>query len=307
MNILDITKQIRVFADQLESQNAPESEKPDPYAALKKAHAEGKVIQRDINADCDHENWRDEKNPDWKSHPSCYRIKPEPAFQLPPPPPGMEWHRTDGWQEGDLPQGWRPIAQFESRQPGDEWRDANSGWSDCRTFLEPRKGTSEFYRTSRPLTFMHAGKTWTWHRPGDPMPCKEGKRIYWLYKDGVFGSSENPEVVGWERKEDKVTDIIGWCYADEKKTVPLGPEDVPPGSVFRPIGWSSIPNAYVNYEAVVTNGVRTIGKDWGEFCSEYGYLPWLELHSEWQINRSIPLTGKWNPDAWEPCSKQTDA
>jgi len=24
---------------------------------------------------------------------------------------------------------------------------------------------------------------------------------------------------------------------------------------------------------------------------------------EWLINRSIPMTGKWNPDAWEACEK----
>ena len=37
MNIHDITKQIRAFADQLEEQN-----KPDPYAELKPPHKMGK-------------------------------------------------------------------------------------------------------------------------------------------------------------------------------------------------------------------------------------------------------------------------
>lgn len=92
-------------------------------------------------------------------------------------------------------------------------------------------------------------------------------------------------------------------YAEpETKEVELGQEDVPPGSVFRPIGWSGMPNAHVNYEAVVTNGVRTIGREWGDFCSEYGYLPWSELKNDWQINRSLS-EGQWNPDAWEPCKK----
>ena len=69
------------FADiQLPAVKADDSAKPDPYAELKAAHAAGKVIQSDVNEDCDHEDWRDEENPDWKRHPSCYRIKlkPEP-------------------------------------------------------------------------------------------------------------------------------------------------------------------------------------------------------------------------------------
>lgn len=33
----------------------------------------------------------------------------------------------------------------------------------------------------------------------------------------------------------------------------------------------------------------------------------LELRESRKVNRSIPLTGKWNPDAWEPCSKTIPA
>lgn len=87
-------------------------------------------------------------------------------------------------------------------------------------------------------------------------------------------------------------------YADEKKTVPLGPEDVPPGSVLLS-------------STAECNGMRwtsaTCSKNEGIEINGRSCIPWVELMSHWQINRSIPLTGKWNPDAWEPCSKEIDA
>jgi hypothetical protein len=58
--------------------------KPDPYAELKKAHAEGKVIQFVDDGDI----WRDIDKPNWKLPVRDYRIKPTPPFQLPPPPLG---------------------------------------------------------------------------------------------------------------------------------------------------------------------------------------------------------------------------
>lgn len=83
----------------------------------------------------------------------------------------------------------------------------------------------------------------------------------------------------------------------EPRRVPLGPEDVPPGSVFRrdskvmcqPISW--LPECMEFHDSS-----RLFQVTWQEFADE-----------NWQINRSIPLTGQWNPDAWEPCGKEVEA
>lgn len=156
MNILDITKQIRVFADQLESQNAPEAEKPDPYAALKKAHAEGKVIQGCIRG-----NWIDCPHPTWKYPVNTYREK-----------------------------------------------------------------------------------------------------------------------------------------LDEKKTVPFDISDVPPCSVL-----SLDPPRWFDIYGVCKEGIYVLDDE----PLVETLWKWNYLAEKVKINRSIPLTGKWNPDAWESCSKQTDA
>ena len=59
----------RAFLDKLE---------PDPYAKLKAAHAEGKVIQYNCGNDLKPE-WEDLPVPVFSDEPDCYRIKPEPS------------------------------------------------------------------------------------------------------------------------------------------------------------------------------------------------------------------------------------
>lgn len=68
----------------------PSTEKPDPYAELKKAHAEGKVVQFKPHG-CP---WEDSEKPDFTAPIACYRIKPEPeTFEA----HGKTWtHHTPG-------------------------------------------------------------------------------------------------------------------------------------------------------------------------------------------------------------------
>lgn len=268
--------------------------KPDPYAELKKAHAEGKVIQI-LNA----QNRYVDADPTWHSPPEAYRIKPEPTFQLPTPPPGMQWHREDGWEEGDLPQGTRPLVVNEESQPGDEhWTLGRGPWKALNLggFIYDEGHTR--CRTRRPLTFTHEGKQWTWHRPGDPMPCDKEARIEIISLLGKTTSDDGTLPLYPRAARSNIWEqTLGWRYADEKKTVPLGPEDVHPCSVFRikgkgSSGWHQM-KMCPQWDGLV-------------FTSKIS-VTYEELMRDWLINRSIPLTGKWNPDAWEPCSKEIDA
>lgn len=311
MNIATISKQIRAFADQLDATSEPE--KPDPYAELKAAHAAGKVIQGLIGG-----YWLDSPHPTWKYPVDTYRVKPdepvvcavakpEPAFQLPPPPPGMRWHREDGWKDDDLPSGYRPLVVGEKYVSGDEYRTKYSKDWHPETFMGTHTGSkkvtqseSSSLRTIRPLTFNHAGKTWTYHRPGDPMPCDGGSLIWALYDDGTPSlNSYCANDYVWGR-------VLGWRYAEpQTKTVPLGPEDVPPGSVFRHSEFK--PGVHLAPSLVQVNGVTWIRKNMiADGCSTE-FMAFSYLTQSWQINRSIPLNGKWNPNAWEPCSKTIPA
>lgn len=271
---------------------------PDPYAELKKAHAEGKVIQVRVSE----EVWEERDTLVWDSPPECYRIKSTTTFQLPPPPPGMQWHRTDGWEEGDLPQGWRPFHFGESSanpdysNVTDQVRDLSS-WRTL-TGGEIATATCCLLRTRRPLTFTHAGKQWTWHRVGEPMPCDGEARIEIISLLGKTTSDDGTLPLYPRAARSNIWEqTLGWRYADETKTVPLGPEDVPPCSVFSVKGKSS--SSWHQMK---------ICPQWDSvfFGSDIS-VSYEELMRDWFINRSIPLTGKWNPDAWEPCHKEIDA
>lgn len=82
----------------------PEAEKPDPLAAIRLAHEEGKPVQyRNANSSGAWSQWHDYDGGKDMASPMPidnhggyreWRIKPTtPPFQLPPPPPGMQWHR----------------------------------------------------------------------------------------------------------------------------------------------------------------------------------------------------------------------
>ena len=78
----------------------------------------------------------------------------------------------------------------------------------------------------------------------------------------------------------------------------FGPEDVPPGSVFC-MRAAKLPHVWCSILKVNWNGI--IVSDKKEFS-------WKDLRRDppCQINRSLPLTGKWNPDAWEDCVNVAD-
>lgn len=228
---------------------SPEASKPDSYAELKAAHAAGKRIQfRNANSSGAWSGWHDYDGGKYMAAPMPidshggyreWRIKPSSLnFQLPPPPPGMSWHRTDGWTAEMLPQGYRPLIEGEKLQRTYDYFSHTTypqGGFEVVLGLDdqyPANPKASFYRTTRPLVFTHEDKTWTWHRPGDPMPCDGGRRVYWLMvrDDARLASrcSEKAQRMRWSSSDtDNSSDIIGWRYADEPKTVDLGPEDVP--------------------------------------------------------------------------------
>lgn len=75
--------------------------------------------------------------------------------------------------------------------------------------------------------------------------------------------------------------------------VPLGPEDYPPGSVLRFAEQHWYNALYVSREVIcLVSGDSVAWKDWNKLQDD-----------GWQINTSIPDTGRWDKDAWRPCSK----
>jgi hypothetical protein len=74
---------------------------------------------------------------------------------------------------------------------------------------------------------------------------------------------------------------------------PLGPEDVPPGSTLRAAQGHWFIVLHVEATGVTISNVNGSR-----------FIKWHELNDEgWQINISRPDTGRWDKDAWRPCSK----
>ena len=133
-----------------------------------------------------------------------------------------------------------------------------------------------------------------WH--GGPCPLKDEEVEEWEYKfdSGVHIKEpcEKPSAYNWGMDGDGILAYRVLKTRTPKPKVPLGPEDVLPGSIFivptrKPSTWHAVTGVYED----------CVQLDHGDF-------PFDELMEDgWQINRSIPQTGKWNPDAWESCEK----
>lgn len=73
--------------------------------------------------------------------------------------------------------------------------------------------------------------------------------------------------------------------------VPLEAKDVLPGSVIKKPDWSKY------WRSVLLTQLDAI-----EIAGHH--ITYRELQEGWLINQSIPITGKWNPDAWTKCEKK---
>ncbi len=87
--------------------------------------------------------------------------------------------------------------------------------------------------------------------------------------------------------------LIGGVPFDQSSQVPLALEDVKPGSALRSAEGHWFVAAYATTEGVAVSTQL-----------ETRFIVWENLMNEgWQINTSIPDTGRWDATAWRPCSK----
>ena len=147
------------------------------------------------------------------------RVEQLKPFTLPTPPPGMKWHREDGWTAEMLPPGKRPFFLGETSvksnhdNPTDQVGGGKWAWG---TLAKGEIATvdSKHLRTARPLLFIHSGHEWTWHRAGDPMPCNGDKMVVALTEYGTATAKASQ----WQWGDDQGKgNIIGWRYADAEK------------------------------------------------------------------------------------------
>ncbi len=126
------------------------------------------------------------------------------------------------------------------------------------------------------------------------MPCDKEARIHYLdTNESCYGPEKASELFD-DFGKNYPWPIIGWRYAEiETKTVPLGPEDVPPGSVFR--SKDQPDTAFWAVAQVWTGGFYLRGEN----------VDWPLAMERMEINRPKHRDADGNPTLWEPCHKQS--
>ncbi len=220
-------------------------------------------------------------------------------------------------RERDSIQAKEPDSE-KKEDPHPNKEEVKKGVAEGKAWQYRRKGTSEWINPTQPFgpTF---GPTWNEKHDYRLVPIEEPPS-----KDEPNPHPNRAEVeagikVGkcWEVKRKiaatwtkaRPGEIPIWSMhhdyrlTPEPEYVPLGPEDVPPGSVFRGAGEAKEESN--KGWCIITSATETGIRYW-RHCdpgnqTEY---PWRALFDyESEINRSLPLAGKWDANAWEPCRK----
>ena len=207
----------------------------------------------------------------------AYRVlkwKVKPEWKLPDPPEGAAWHRTD-WTQDMLPEGWRPLLAVEHTTKGDDVSCDGKHWTrhiGLHWKLSAGDEPNWFQRTTRPLPV----------KP-DPFAAEkaafaQGKTIQFKGRESAYDWSDCYTAPGWFSD-------CEYRIKPDPVLVPLGPDDVPPGSLH-----FCDTNGYLwlSIVAVTDKGI----------CTTHGFTDFGSLFrcNTHKINRQDGL-------GWVPCSK----
>lgn len=148
---------------------------------------------------------------------------PPKPFTLPTPPPGMKWHREDGWTAEMLPAGTRPLCFGERVEDKGCESYSEHAWVEQRiqgSLNISNAHRNSFLRTTRPLLFQRSGHEWTWHRAGDPMPCDGDARILIVGMGGETIACDGFPLVERSAHSNRWDQTLGWRYADAEQPDP---------------------------------------------------------------------------------------
>lgn len=204
---------------------------------------------------------------------------PGEAWKLPDPPPGQEWHRDD-WTEEMLPDGYRPLLLGELPEEGDEviHSDGLARKQTPSQLQYPAASEAARQRTRRPLPDPYAELK---------AAHAAGKVIQ--FRHSIGGAWTDGRSFEWVLPPD--------FY--RVKPDPLGPEDVPPGSVIlwnaTPGNFASTPHEWSSVLGVIPGGVYTVG-----FYVGSPDEPTIDFTS---FKDLVPHQIKRPNEDWKPCHK----
>jgi len=240
--------------------------------------------------------------------PPLYYINKEYPLRLvdvpfPKAPEGKKWHAPEYINQEMLNQGYRPLFIGEYKDEFTQYLSYTpSGWMDhVKGPNESRDVTGKELplRTTAPLRILKQEVKTPW------IPkFKEGEAViaygYAAYINKIV--DDRLYIVQYECNGNKSSCPEDSIKSRENKGLPaekkdesqewtlLELSDIPPGSVVR--------------GRVTMGHVVFWGTGYIVFGNQHSITLEHLFHSGFQINRSIPETGKWNPNAWESCCKK---
>jgi hypothetical protein len=273
MNIHNISKQIRAFADQLDATKA--SEQPAPFtlpiqtlvadqvtATPEMQDAASRVLAEELQLDPD-------DGPPWIEHkggPCPLNDDKVEEFQI-------------KWSYGSIHDYDIPPSTLHGWE-----KDRYSNRVEAYRVLKARKPDDS--------------PPWIEHK-GGPCPLNdEVEEWEFLFRDGDTSKilHARPASLRWTHVGDS-SDIIAYRVLKAKKPTPkqpLGPQDVPPGSVLLSSSGNANGMQWIQVLWVKARGVEINGRD----C-----ITWAELKEHWKINRPRHRDENGNPTLWEACER----
>lgn len=196
----------------------------------------------------------------------------------------------------------KPAPVLTPEQIADGWVEWNGG--ECP--VEPESVPAVMFIDTKKTD--RKARDWSWcdngeydkiiaYRPDPLGPIRQaiadGNPVQWQTSVGT-----------WTTYDKNLDTSPGWEHSRQWRIkpadIPLGPEDVPPGSVVRLIDekyrlqWMSVCAVGCSHILIISYHIPT-----PTVCD----MSYAKLFEEFEINRSI-ASGKWDPTAWEPCRKE---
>jgi len=187
----------------------------------------------------------------------------------------------------------RPIPfTLTKEQIADGWLP----WSGGECPVEPESQPGVVFKNT--LTFLSTyAKKWRWTHIGDCEDIIAYKPVPYGHLRQALADGKTVQIVDSERNWVDLAspgfDAPPYRYLiKEPQRLPLGPSDVPPGSVVRKSDWPE-----GTWEVV--HGTEVTGINWDEGNEKFD-----SIMEDWQINRPRHRDADGNPTLWEPCRKQ---
>jgi hypothetical protein len=136
-----------------------------------------------------------------------------------------------------------------------------------------------------------------WHGGECPLDDEDVENFEYRIRNGMTsGISTSPSSWRWTHNGNS-GDIIAYRVLEARTPTPkqpLGPQDIPPGSVLLSSSAGVNGMQWTQVLCVKSRGVEINGRD----C-----VTWAELKEHWKINRPKHSGENGNPTLWEACEK----